>query len=92
MLVLVVVDMGFAGGGTGLAGGCDGEAVDGGAKIDGVVVGTTEGTVTISFLYHVFFLISIVRHPFFSFAPSHIVTNLYLLAFPDYSLPLLFPL
>ena len=36
VLVLVVVDMGFAGGGTGLAGG---------AKIDGVVVGTTEGTV-----------------------------------------------
>ena len=48
--------------------------------------------VTISFLYHVFFLLSIVRHPYFSFAPSHIVTDLYLLAFPDYSLPLLFPL
>ena len=43
MLVLVVVDMGIAGGGTGLAGGCDGGTV--GAKIDGVVVGTTEGTV-----------------------------------------------
>ena len=45
MLVLVVVDMGFAGGGTGLAGGCNGGTVVGGAKIDGVVVGMTEGTV-----------------------------------------------
>ena len=48
--------------------------------------------VTISYLYHVFFLISVVRRPYFSFAPSHIVTDLYLLAFPDYSLPLLFSL
>ena len=38
MLVLVVVDMG-------LAGGCDGGNVVGGAKINGVVIGTTEGTV-----------------------------------------------
>ena len=45
VLVLVVVDMGFAGGGTGLAGGCDEGTVVGGAKIDGVVIGTTEGTV-----------------------------------------------
>ena len=45
VLVLVVVDMGFAGGGTGLTGGCDGGIVVGGAKINGVVVGTTEGTV-----------------------------------------------
>ena len=46
VLVLVLVDIGFAGGGgTGLAGGCDGGTVDGGAKIDGVVVGTTEDTV-----------------------------------------------
>ena len=37
--------MGFIGGGTGLAGGCDGGAVGGGAKIDGVVVGMTEATV-----------------------------------------------
>ena len=44
VLVLVVVDMGFAGGGTGLVGGCDGGTVDG-AKIDGVVVGMTEDTV-----------------------------------------------
>ena len=50
------------------------------------------GNVMISFLYHVFFLISIVRRPYFSFAPSHSVTDLYLLAFPDYSCPLLFPL
>ena len=50
------------------------------------------GNVTISYLYHVFFLISVVRRPYFSFAPSHIVTDLYLLAFPDYSLPLLFSL
>ena len=45
VLVLVVVDMGFAGGGTGLAGGCSGRTVVGGARIDGVVVGMTEGTV-----------------------------------------------
>ena len=45
VLVLVVVDIGFAGGGTGLAGGCDGETVDKGAKINGVVIGTTEDTV-----------------------------------------------
>ena len=45
MLVLVVVDMGFIGGGTGLAGGCDGGTVDEGAKINGVVIGMTEDTV-----------------------------------------------
>ena len=45
VLVLVVVDMGFAGGGTGLAGGCSGGTVVGGAKIDGAVIGMTEGTV-----------------------------------------------
>ena len=50
------------------------------------------GNVMISYLYHVFFLISIVRRPYFSFAPSHIVTDLYLLAFPDYSPLLLFSL
>ena len=43
-VVLVVVDMGFAGGGTGLAGGCDGGTVVEGAKIDVVVIDTTEGT------------------------------------------------
>ena len=37
--------MGFVGGGTGLAGGCDGATVVGGAKINGVVVGMTEDTV-----------------------------------------------
>ena len=45
VLVLVVVDMGFVGGGTGLAGGCNRGTVVGGAKIDGVVVGMTEDTV-----------------------------------------------
>ena len=45
VLVLVVVDIGFAGGGAGLAGGCDGGTVDEGAKIDGVVVGIIEDTV-----------------------------------------------
>ena len=44
-VVLVVVDMGFTGGGGGLAGGWGGGTVDGGAKIDGTVVGTTEDTV-----------------------------------------------
>ena len=50
------------------------------------------GCVTISFLFHVFFLLSVVRRPYFSFAPSYQETDLYLLAFPDYSSPLLFPL
>ena len=33
------------------------------------------GNVTISFLSHVFFLISVVRCPYFSFAPSYKETN-----------------
>ena len=50
MGVLVVVDMGCAGGGGGLAGGCGGGTVGRGAvvkgvKINGTVVGTTEDTV-----------------------------------------------
>ena len=45
MLVLVVVDMGFAGSMDGLAGGWDRGTVDKGAKIDGVVIGMTEDTV-----------------------------------------------
>ena len=44
-VVLVLVDMGFIGGGGGLAGGCGGGTVGGGAKINGTVVGTTEDTV-----------------------------------------------
>ena len=49
-VVLVVVDMGFAGGGGGLVGGCGdgtvgGSAVVKGVKIDGMVVGTMEATV-----------------------------------------------
>ena len=48
--------------------------------------------VTSSFLSHVFFLISVVRCPYFSFAPSYREIDLYLLAFLDYSSPLLFPL
>ena len=48
--------------------------------------------VTISFLSHVFFLISVVCRPYFSFAPSYEETNHYLLAFPLYSSPLVFPL
>ena len=45
VLVLVVVDMGFAGGGIGLTGGWDGETVDEGTKIDGMVIGMTEDAV-----------------------------------------------
>ena len=45
MGVLVVVDMGFAGGGGGLAGGCGSGTVIEGVKMDGMVVGTTEDTV-----------------------------------------------
>ena len=48
--------------------------------------------VTISFLSHVFFLISIVQRPYFSFAPSYRETDRYLLAFPSYSFPLVLPL
>ena len=40
-----MVDIGLVGGGTGLAGGCDGGTVVKGVKIDGVVVGTTDNTV-----------------------------------------------
>ena len=43
--VLVVVDMGFAGGGAGLTGGCDGGTGVEVVKIDVVVVGTTEDVV-----------------------------------------------
>ena len=43
------------------------------------------GSVTMSFLSHVFFLISVVRRPYFSFAPSYQEIDLYLLTFPDYS-------
>ena len=50
------------------------------------------GNVTISFLSHVFFLISIVHRPYFSFAPSYEETDHYLLAFPLYSSPLAFSL
>ena len=50
------------------------------------------GNVTISFLSHVFFFISVVQRPYFSFAPSYEETNLYLLAFPEYSPPFLFPI
>ena len=44
-MVVFVVDMGFAGGGSGLAGGWDGGTMDEGAEIDGVVIGMTEDTV-----------------------------------------------
>ena len=50
------------------------------------------GNVTISFLSHVFFLISVVRRPYFSFAPSYQETNRYLLTFPSYSSLLVLPL
>ena len=45
MGVLVVVDMGFTGGGGGLAGVCGGGTVVEGAKMNGTVVGTTEDMV-----------------------------------------------
>ena len=50
------------------------------------------GNVTISFLSHIFFLISVVQRPYFSFAPSYQETDQYLLAFPSYSSPLVLPL
>ena len=50
------------------------------------------GNVTIFFLSHVFFLVSIVQHPYFHFAPSYKETDHYLLAFPSYSTSLVLPL
>ena len=50
------------------------------------------GNVTISFLSHVFFLISVVQRPYFSFAPSYKETDRYLLALPSHSSPLILPL
>ena len=41
--------------------------------------------VTIFFLSHVFFLVSIIQYPYFHFAPSHEETHHYLLTFPSYS-------
>ena len=50
------------------------------------------GNVTIFFLYHIFFLVSIVWFPYFCFAPSHEETNYYLLAFQSYSSSFIIPL
>ena len=50
------------------------------------------GGVTIFFLSHVFFLISVVRFPYFRFAPLHEETHHYLLAFPSYSSSFIIPL
>ena len=47
MVVLVVVDMGFADGEDGLAGGCDGGTVGGGTMINEVFVGMTGGIVVV---------------------------------------------
>ena len=49
-------------------------------------------TVTIFFLSHVFFLVSVVRYPYFRFAPSHEETHHYLLTFPSYSSSFIIPL
>ena len=46
-LVLVVVNMGFTGGGGGLAGGCGGGTVAGDVKINEVFIGTAGGAVVI---------------------------------------------
>ena len=48
--------------------------------------------VTIFFLSHVFFLVSVVRYPYFHFAPSHEETYHYLLAFLSYSSSFIVPL
>ena len=48
--------------------------------------------VTIFFLSHVFFLITIVQCPYSCFAPLHEETDHYLLAFPPYSFSLIIPL
>ena len=48
--------------------------------------------VTISFLSHVFFLITVVQYPYFRFAPLHEETEHYLLALPVYTSPWIVPL
>ena len=48
--------------------------------------------VTIFFLSHVFFLVSIVQYPYFCFAPSHEEIHHYLLAFLSYSSSFIIPL
>ena len=50
------------------------------------------GNVTILFLRHVFFLISVIRHPYFRFTPLHEETDYYLLAFPSRSDSFIVPL
>ena len=50
------------------------------------------GNVTIFFLSHVFFLISVVRCPYFHFAPHYEETDHYLLALTSSSSPLFLPL
>ena len=50
------------------------------------------GNVTIFFLSHVFFLISVIQSPYFRFAPLHKETHHYLLAFPSYSFSFIIPL
>ena len=50
------------------------------------------GNVTIFFLSHVFFLVVVICHPYFHFAPLHEESDHYLLAFPCSSNPLLLPL
>ena len=49
------------------------------------------GNVTIFFLSHVFFLITIVQCPYFHFTPLHEETNYYLLAFLSYPSSLIIP-
>ena len=50
------------------------------------------GNVTISFLSHVFILVSIVYCPYFRFTPLYEETDFYLLAFPSRSIPFIVPL
>ena len=57
-----------------------------------VVVAIERVSVTIFFLSHVFFLVSIVCHPYFCFAPLYEETDFYLLAFLSHSVPFIVPL
>ena len=50
------------------------------------------GNVTIFFLSHVFFLVSVVCRPYFCFAPLHEEMDSYLLAFPPHSNSFIVPL
>ena len=65
---------------------------DGTISSDTYCHGCQTNSVTISFLSHIFFLVSVVCHFYFHFAPLYEETDFYLLAFPSCSIPFIIPL